>query len=430
MSKARKYTQYDPWIKAAISATGRVDLFPSFKIPRMTAQYWVKQKITLDDPILESMTDALNETRNEQERLKNEIAENRALNILLKEVVEILGFHLRWKHINSAEKGEKILAAVSKAMISARRDSCLETLDLSLSRYKRWKREKLGCGLHEIKLCPKGSLNQLTFKEIQLMREFVTSKEFAHFPIRSLHYYAKREGLLFCTYSTWRKYIDQYGWLRPRKKKRKKYTRIGIRAKHPNEIWHMDVSHFILTDGTKCYIQAIIDNFSRYVLAWQVMTSYDGAKSAQLLEEALINAKKIKSKSQNLYLIVDGGGENKNDKVKKLEDKGHFKKQVARFEISFSNSMIEAVFRSIKNNYLYSQEIKNPKSLRRHVDFWFKEHNERIPHTAFKGETPFEKFNQIWSKKQEVRILVRQEDAIKLRIKHNQRVFCKICDVA
>jgi len=44
------------------------------------------------------------------------------------------------------------------------------------------------------------------------------------------------------------------------------------------------------------------------------------------------------------------GGENKNHNVKNLESQGHFKKQVARFEISFSNSMVEALVRSIKHN--------------------------------------------------------------------------------
>src|ERR1035438_419520 len=164
--------------------------------------------------------------------------------------------------------------------------------------------------------------------------EYVTSKEVLHFPIRSLHYFAKREGTLLCSYSTWRKYIDQYSWKRPRKKKRKEGRKIGIRAKWPNEIWHLDVSYFILPDGTKCFIQAIIDNYSRYVLAWQVLTSYDGERTALLLEEALKKAAQLKSKSTHLELIVDGGGENKANAVQKLEGQGHFKKLVARFHIS------------------------------------------------------------------------------------------------
>ncbi|HAR43872.1 MAG TPA: hypothetical protein DCS07_14765 [Bdellovibrionales bacterium] len=56
---------------------------------------------------------------------------------------------------------------------------------------------KTGCGLPNTKMCPKASLNQLTFREIQLMGDFVTSEEYAHFPIRSLHYSVKRKGLLF-----------------------------------------------------------------------------------------------------------------------------------------------------------------------------------------------------------------------------------------
>jgi transposase InsO family protein len=308
---------------------------------------------------------------------------------------------------------------------TARRSICLATLDLSLSRFKRWKRERKGCAVSDLKNCPKYSPNQLTFQEIQLMGDFVTSEKYSHFPIRSLQLYTQRKGLLFCTYSSWTKYISLYGWLRPRKKKRKKCIRIGIRAKHPNEIWHIDVSHFIFPNGQKAFIQVVIDNFSRYVLAWQVLSSYDGAKTAALLEQAL-----KRSTRQKLRLVVDGGSENKGPGVEGLELDGAFTKQVARFEISYSNSMVEALFRQLKNNYLYSQKIDSVKSLTKHAKFWFREHNDVIPHTAFEGETPLERFKENWDKDEEVRILVRHEEAIKLRISHNQKVFCKLCEVA
>ncbi len=431
MPKRNKYGSYDPWIKAAVVATGNINLFPHLNIPRMTALHWIKQGYEIDDPTLESMTAAIVESQDGQEKLKLQLREANASTTLLKDVAEILGYKLRWKHIDDSKVRDRILNAISVAMENARRDFCLETLDLSLARYKRWRREKRGCGLPDIKVCPKGSrLNQLTFQEIQLMRTLVTSKEYAHFPIRSLQYYAKRNGLLYCTYSTWRKYIDQYGWKRIRKKRIKKIERVGIRAKCPNEIWHMDVSYFILPNGEKCFIQAIIDNYSRYVLAWQISDTYDGSKTAALLERALQCSVGTKLKKGNLSLIVDGGGENKSGEVKKLENRGHFKKKVARFEISFSNSMVEALFRSMKHNYLFHKDIHSLKSLTYHTNFWFKEHNERMPHTAFKGETPLEKFSQSWDKQEEIRILVRHEDAVKLRIKNNQKVFCQLCEVA
>ena len=423
MLKPKKYSTYDPRVKALIVQTKRTDLFPQLKIPRTTALHWIKQGYESEDPLLDSLAETVTELSQQQVETQKLLLESKATTQLLRSVYETLGYRLVYKRISSDETRNRILSANQLAMKNARRKSCLEVLGMTLSRYKRWKREKRGCELLEIKFCPKQSPNQLTFTEIQLMREFITSPKYSHFPVRSLMFYTRRKGLLFCSYSTWRKYIDEYEWLRPRKKKHKKAYGIGIRAKHPNEIWHMDVSYFIFPDGSKAFIQAVIDNYSRYVLAWQILDSFDGAKTTTLLEQAL-----KKSTGRKLRLIVDGGTENKGPGVSRLERRGAFKKRVARFEISFSNSIVEALFRQLKHNYLFNQKITSLKLLTKHSNFWFKEHNEVVPHTSFKGETPQERFKQSWSKEKEVRILVRHEEAIQLRIQHNQEIFCARCE--
>jgi len=410
--------------------TGRPDLFPHLNIPRMTALHWVRNGFDdLSDPILESMIGAINDSKVEMTEGLRSLAEKESIIALLLETYKVLGFQIRWKHIDSSERKSKLLDAIESAMKSARRDVCLSTLGLSLSRYKRWRRERRGCGVTGVKSCPRGNANQLTSNEIQVMRNLVTAKEFSHFPIRSLHFYAKREGLLVCSYSTWRKYIDHFKWKRPRKQFRERKRRIGLRARHPNEIWHLDISYFVLPNKTKLFIQAIIDNYSRYVIAWQVLDSYDGSKTGELLRKAIV-ATTRPSGREKLRLIVDGGGENRSKSVHHLEERGHFRKQVARFEISYSNSMVETLFRSLKHNYLFHQEIRSLANLKRHVDFWFKEHNEKIPHSSFNGETPAERFQKTWTKESEIRILVRQQEAVKLRIKENQKIFCTSCEVA
>lgn len=430
MPRNNRYKKYDPAIKAAIAMTGRADLFPNLHIPRMTALHWVKHGCNdVEDPILESMIEAINDVKKEGVDANRILAEKESIISLLLETYKILGFQIRWKHIDSSERKMKILNAVEAAMKTASREECLATLGLSLSRYKRWRRERRGCGVSGVKSCPRGSANQLTQKEIQTMRNLVTSKNFSHFPIRSLHFYAKRESILACSYSTWRKYIDHFKWKRPRKQFRERKRRIGLRAKHPNEIWHLDVSYFILPDKTKLFIQAIIDNYSRYVVAWQVMDSYDGSKTGELLQKAIEFTTKP-AKGEKLRLIVDGGGENRSRSVNRLEGRGHFRKQVARFEISYSNSMVESLFRSLKHNYLFHQEIQSLSSLKKHSDFWLKEHNEKIPHSSFNGETPAERFRNTWTRENEIRIFVRQQEAVKLRIQENQNVFCESCEVA
>lgn len=430
MSRKIKYKQYEASIKAAIYMTGRADLFPELNIPRTTALYWITNGVVSEDPILAPLTERINEARSESDDLCRLLKEKEALVKLLHQVFEIFGFQIRWKHIESAEIKSKMLDASAVAMESLSLEQCLREIDLSLSRYKRWRRQRRECGFSGTKSCPRRNANQLTFSEVQSMKRLVTSKEFSHFPIRSLHYYAKREAILFCSYSTWRKYIDQFAWKRPRRTFPEKKRKVGIRAKHPNEIWHLDVSYFILPDKTKCFVQAIIDNYSRYVVAWQVLDSYDGSKTADLLKKAIMKASGAPVPDKNLRLIVDGGGENRSHEVTKLEGRGHFKKQVAHFEISFSNSMVESLFRSMKHNYLFYQEITKLTGLKRHADFWFTEHNDRIPHSSFKGETPLERYNQTWNKDNEIRILVRHEEAMKMRVKENQKIFCEQCEVA
>ncbi len=392
----------------------------------MTAEYWIEQDYILNDPIIEPLISEIAAVHEKNSALESELAEKDSLIKLLQDISKILEFRLEWRHIESARTRSKILDAIARAMKHATRDKCLSTIGLSFSRYKRWKRDRRGCGITGTKSCPKGNVNQLTFQEVQSMKNLVTSIAFAHFPIRSLHYYAKRESILYCSYSTWRKYIDQFKWKRPRKTFRERKYAEGIRAKCPNEIWHLDLSYFILPNKTKCYIQAIVDNYSRYVVAWQVLESFDSSKTGVLLKKAI--AKVFPEKS--VRLIVDGGSENKGPTVSSLENEGNFRKEVARFEIIFSNSIVEAVFRSLKHNYLFHKEITTFAALEKHTGFWFQEHNEKIPHTSFNGETPLEKFKNSWSKENEIRIVVGQESAVKMRIQINQKIFCGECEVA
>ena len=46
--------------------------------------------------------------------------------------------------------------------------------------------------------------------------------------------------------------------------------KIGLRTEAPNEAGHIEVTIIKLLDGTKAYVHAVIDNFSRRVVAWTV----------------------------------------------------------------------------------------------------------------------------------------------------------------
>ena len=102
----------------------------------------------------------------------------------------------------------------------------------------------------------------------------------------------------------------------------------------PNEIWHVDTTLIRLLDGSKAYLHAVIDNFSRRVLAWRVNDTFIPAVTAELLVEAGREIEDTKPQ-----LLVDGGVENYNSAVDKLVDSGLLKRILAQTEIRYSNSL-------------------------------------------------------------------------------------------
>lgn len=46
---------------------------------------------------------------------------------------------------------------------------------------------------------------------------------------------------------------------------------IGLRTTRANEMWHIDTTVIRLLDRIRAYLRAVIDNFSRRILAWRVV---------------------------------------------------------------------------------------------------------------------------------------------------------------
>ena len=101
--------------------------------------------------------------------------------------------------------------------------SVARMLGVSPSRYYSWRRSEDGCDLEDRSSCPRTSPHQLTPDEVQTIREMVTSPEHRHVPTGTLAVLAGRLGKVFAV----------------------------IR----------------LLDSRRAYVHAVIDNFSRWILA-------------------------------------------------------------------------------------------------------------------------------------------------------------------
>jgi putative transposase len=176
-----------------------------------------------------------------------------------------------------------------------------------------------------------------------------------------------------------------------------------------------------LLDGTRAYLHAVIDNFSRRILAWRVTDRICSGTTVEILIEAGRNLAGVVP-----TVLTDQGSENVNAKVDALIEGGVLRRLLAQVEVGFSNSMIEAFWRSTKHNWLFINDLDNLSRLRSLVAFYVGEHNSKIPHSAFQGQTPDEMY---FGKGEFVpEILARERaGARQARIEFNRTRSCATC---
>ncbi len=68
--------------------------------------------------------------------------------------------------------------------------------------------------------------------------------------------------------------------------------------------------------------------------------------------------------------------------------RGVLRRVLAYTALTFSNSMIEAWWRSLKHYWLFLHSLDSVATVRRLVAFYVDQHNRVLPHSAFHGQTP------------------------------------------
>jgi transposase InsO family protein len=122
---------------------------------------------------------------------------------------------------------------------------------------------------------------------------------------------------------------------------------VGLRTTGADEMWHIDTTVIRLRDGTRAYLHAVIDNFSRRILAWRVADTFAPLNSVAVLLEA---SRGTTRPAGAPVLLADAGVENVNAQVDELIHTGVLRRLLAFTELKFANSMIKASWRSLKTS--------------------------------------------------------------------------------
>ena len=266
-------------------------------------------------------------------------------------------------------------------------------------------------------------MTRLTAAESRAVKEMVESNDHRHFSLRGLALYAQRVGRVVASPSTWFRLVRDRRWRRPRRRVYPAKPKVGVRADAPNELWHIDVTIIRLLDGARAYLHAVIDNFSRRILAWTLEERLGAAGTCRILLEA---GRELARPPVETTVVTDSGMENVNGNVDALLDHGGLRRVLAQVEVSFSNSMIEAFWRSLRHAWLYLHNLDNTATLRRLIEFYVRAHNETMPHAAFHGQTPDEMYfgngDAVVIDLAAARVRARQE-----RMKANRMAACGAC---
>jgi putative transposase len=417
----RTQRRYDHRLRDLVRTTRDIDYAIQRGVPRSTARTWLKH------PNAEVVTvDVLNrntiQLQQEVLRLRALVGKLTALVRVLLVVFRMSGYSLNQARFPDGSHKRGLLRAIDRSRSALPLRSVLRVIRLSASRFHAWSREEQ-CGLDDRSSCPRSSPQQLTATEVSVIHELVTSEEYRHVPTGTLVLLAQRIGNVFASASTWYRLVRDHHWRRPRQRVHPAKPKVGIRAGRANEIWHVDTTLIRLLDGSRAYLHAVVDNFSRRILAWKVAGTFDPSATAEIL---LAASKGVTSGKP--LLLADGGVENYNGAVDELIGSGVLSRVLAQTEIAFSNSLIESWWRVLKHAWLYLNTLDTVRTVEKLVAFYVHEHNTRLPHSAFRGQTPDEMYFNTGNHVPDELEAARQQ-ARQARAEANRRRTCSVCEL-
>ncbi len=286
------------------------------------------------------------------------------------------------------ESKELIVDSIDRTKNILGFDRVLKTFNITSQTYYYWK-NKIQCKDSLLNLCKIRHPLQLTNKEVTKIKSCLTDKQYLNWSLSSVYCKMLRDKTASMGLVTFYKYANLLKLTRQKPPHRRKKHKTGIRAEKPLQILHADLTIFRPHDNTKVYIYFIADNFSRKILAWKASLKYSAKYTFDNLKE-IYEKYKLQTFNPEIEFMVDDGSENKAE-VDTFIENSKINKVIAQKDVIFSNSMIEAVNKRIKYDFLFHAEIQNFDQTVKQLEKAVTEYNDK-PYLPLHGLTPNEVF--------------------------------------
>jgi putative transposase len=156
----------------------------------------------------------------------------------------------------------------------------------------------------------------------------------------------------------------------------------------PNQVWSTDITYLKMSNGFM-YLTAVIDWYSRYVLAWQLSNSLDNHFCLVALEQALAQATPdIFNTDQGVQFTADSFTQRLRQAEIKISMDGRGR--------ALDNIFVERLWRSVKYENIYLNDYSTVSDLYAGLTAYFDFYNHRRFHQHLNNLTPAEvHFNKL-----------------------------------
>ena len=159
------------------------------------------------------------------------------------------------------------------------------------------------------------------------------------------------------------------------------YLLRGMIIDRPNKVWAMDITYVPMAKGF-VYLAAVMDWFSRRVLAWRVSITMEAAFCVEALEEALDRhgRPEIFNSDQGSQFTSQEFTDVllKNDIAISMDGRGAWR----------DNVFVERLWRSVKYEEVYLKAYRSVSEARASISRYLAFYNGRRPHSSLDRMTP------------------------------------------
>ena len=160
------------------------------------------------------------------------------------------------------------------------------------------------------------------------------------------------------------------------------YLLRGVEVTRPNQVWSTDITYVPLQRGF-LYLTAIMDWYSRYVLAWRLSNSLDADFCLEALDEALARGRpEIFNSDQGVQFTSQAF-------TGRLESAGVAISMDGRGR-ALDNVFVERLWRSVKYEEVYLHEYTSGAECHAGLSAYFQFYCEERPHQSLDYRTPAE----------------------------------------